>query len=691
MQWHLKELNILALVEAPKAQIIPHELSIHEDERIDPYYWLNQRENPEVIAYLKSENSYTKEVMKPTESLQEDLYQEIISRLKEDDESVPYFKNGYWYYQRYIAGAEHPLYCRKAQSLDAKEEVMLDMDEMAKQHAYYHIAGMSVSPDNSKLAYGEDVVSRRIYTIKIRDLRSGAFLEHEIQGTTGGSSWSADGRYLFYTLRDEQTLRSHKVMRYDMEKASSTVVFEEDDETFYCHCYKSKSRKFLIIASSSTTTDEYRFLSADDPLGTFEIFQARTSGMEYSISHFKDRWYILTNWHATNFRLMETLLDETARGHWKELIAHREDTLIEGIETFNRYLVIEEKIKGLNHLRVIDQVLNKEHYLPFDDQTYSCWTGVNPEFDSEVLRFGYSSLTTPTSIFDYNMRTGDKKLMKQQEVVGGYSSSEYDSKRLEVEARDGTKVPISLVYRVDKRQGPMPVLLYGYGSYGHSIDPYFSSVRLSLLDRGFAFAIAHIRGGEDMGRAWYDSGKLLNKKNSFFDFIDCGHFLIEQGWARKDGLYAMGGSAGGLLMGAVINLEPELWSGVVAAVPFVDVVTTMLDESIPLTTGEYDEWGNPNDPEFYQYIKSYSPYDNVVDQSYPPMLVTTGLHDSQVQYWEPAKWIAKMRTLTQNRQPLLLFTNMEAGHGGASGRYETHKETALEYAFLLMLENEELV
>ena len=673
-------------MQEPKAKKINKELISHGDIRIDPYYWLNDRENPEVIDYLNKENEYTQYKLKPTEQLQDKLYKEIVGRIKEQDESVPYFKNGYWYYTRYEEGQEHPIYCRKKESLDSEELILVNVNELAKPHAYYHLAGMSVSPNNRYLAYGEDTVSRRIYTIHIKDLESGKLLDLEIKQTTGGSAWASDNQTLFYTEKDDKTLRSHRINKIDIKSKAQTVVFEEKDETFYCHVSRSKSQKYLIISSDSTLTSEYQYLDVDNPDGKFEVFQERIRGVEYSTSHFEDGWYILTNWDAQNFRLMHCKEGQTSREHWTEVIAHRPETLIEGIELFKNFMVVEERTIGLNHLRVINQSDKSEYYIPFNDEAYSCWTGVNPEYDTEVLRMGYTSLTTPTSIFDFNLRTRDNKLMKQQEIVGGYNPALYESKRLTVKARDGKEVPISLVYKKDLFNNENPLLLYAYGSYGHSLDPYFSSVRLSLLNRGFVFAIAHIRGGEDLGRAWYDDGKLLNKKNTFNDYIDCAEYLKANSWCHSDKLYAMGGSAGGLLMGAVINDRPDLWKGVIAAVPFVDVVTTMLDDTIPLTTGEYDEWGNPNEEEYYHYIKSYSPYDNVKTQEYPNMLVTTGLHDSQVQYWEPAKWVAKLRDIKTDNNLLLLHTNMETGHGGASGRYAVHKETAMEYAFFLMLE-----
>lgn len=688
--FHLRGFQfIIAAMQAPKAKKIPKELQIHGDIRVDNYFWLNDRKNQEVIDYLNEENAYTKEVLKPTEAFQDKLYKEIIGRIKEDDESVPYKMNGYWYYTRFEKGDEHPIYCRKKESLDNDEEILLNVNDLAKDHAYYDIGGLSISPNNQLMIFGEDTVSRRIYTLKMKDLTTNEILDFEINGTTGGASWATDNQTIFFTEKDEKTLRSYQIKSYNILTKEEKIRFIETDDTFYCGVYKSKSKKYIIISSGSTLTSEYQFIPAETPDAEFKVFQPRIRGMEYGISHFENKWYVLTNWEAQNFRLMETDEVLTERKHWNEVIAHREDTLLEGMEIFRNHLVLEERRGGQNHMRIINQQTEKEYYMEFDSETYNAWSSINTEFDTEILRYGYTSMTTPSSVFDYNMNTGERVLLKQHEVVGGYEESNYASKRLWVSARDGAKIPLSVVYKKGQNEEidePKPLLLYAYGSYGHSLDPYFSATRLSLLDRGFIYVIAHIRGGEDLGRAWYEDGKLLNKKNTFFDFIDCGKFLIANRYTTPENLYAMGGSAGGLLMGAVINLEPNMWNGVVAAVPFVDVVTTMLDDSIPLTTGEYDEWGNPNDEEYYHYIKSYSPYDNVEAKNYPNMLVTTGLHDSQVQYWEPAKWVAKLRELKTDNNILIMHCNMDTGHGGASGRFAAHKETAMEYAFLFMLE-----
>lgn len=678
-------------MQAPQAKKVPKELKIHGDTRIDNYFWLNDRENPEVIDYLNAENDYGKEVMKPTEKLQEELYEEMVSRIKKDDESVPYKKKGYWYYTRFIEEGQYPIYCRKKDTMENPEEILMDVNVMAEGHSYYSLGGLSISPDNKYLIFGEDTVSRRIYTLKMKSMETGELLELNIPGTTGGASWAGDSQTIFFTLKDETTLRSAKIMSYNILTKEEKVRFIEIDDTFNCGVYKSKSEKYIIISSGASITSEYQFIPADRPDDAFTVFQPRIRGLEYSISHFENKWYVMTNWDAQNFKLMETDEVLTGRSNWKEVIGHREDTLLEGIETFRNFMVVEERTNGQNFIRVINQKTNEEHYMEFESETYNCWTSTNVDFETEILRYGYTSMTTPSSVFDYNMATRENVLLKQQIVLGGYDESLYDSKRMWATARDGKKVPMSVVYRKQVQgQNPglkkRPTLLYAYGSYGHSLDPYFSSIRLSLLDRGFVYVIAHIRGGEDLGRQWYDDGKLLKKKNTFTDYIDCAEHLIAEEITTTEHLYAQGGSAGGLLMGAVMNMRPDLWNGVIAQVPFVDVVSTMLDDTIPLTTGEYDEWGNPNEEEYYHYIKSYSPYDNIESKDYPNTLITTGLHDSQVQYWEPAKWIAKLREVKTDDNILIMDCNMETGHGGASGRFEALKETAKEFAFIFMLE-----
>lgn len=678
-------------LQPPVAKIVPKTLEKHGDKRIDNYYWLNERENPEVIDYLNKENDYYQKSTAHTKQLQDDLFLEMKGRIKEDDSSVPYLYNGYYYITRFEKGKDYPIYSRKKGSLDAKEEIMFDCNEMAKGHSYFNLSGISVSEDNKWVAFGVDLVSRRQYTIQIKNLETGEILPVKLENTTGGSTWAGDNKTLFYTRKDAQTLRSDKVYKHTLgtDASADTMVFHEKDDTFSTFVYKEKSKKYLVIGSSSTLTSEYQILDAKNPNGEFKLFQKRTRGLEYSISHYGDSFYIVTNKDkATNFKLMKTPETATSAENWTDLIGHRKDVLLEGIEIFKDYLVVEERSNGLNKIQIRPWNGKGEYYLPFNSETYTAYTTTNVDFDTEILRYGYQSMATPSSVIDFNMRTQEKKVLKEQEVLGGkFDKNNYVEERVWATAADGTKVPISMVYRKGiKKDGKNPLLLYAYGSYGATMDPYFSSTRLSLLDRGFIYAIAHIRGGEDLGREWYENGKLLKKINTFTDFIDCSKFVIAEKYTSSEHLYAEGGSAGGLLMGAIVNMNPELYNGVIAQVPFVDVVTTMLDDSIPLTTGEYDEWGNPNDKVYYDYMLSYSPYDQVKAQAYPNMYVSTGLHDSQVQYWEPAKWVAKLRVMNTNDKQLFLDTNMDAGHGGASGRFEALKELAKEFAFLLDLE-----
>jgi len=676
-------------IQPPDAEKKPKELTIHGDTRVDNYYWLNQRDNQQVIDYLKAENAYTRAMLEPTEELQEELFQEMKGRIKEDDQSVPYKKNGYYYYSRYEEGKQYPIYCRKKGSLDAREEVMLDVNKMAEGYNFYRVTGLSVSPDNSMLAYGVDTVGRRKYTIHIKNLHTGENHQEAIPMTTGRAVWTSDNEHLFYTQKQDQTLRSHKVFRHQLGTPATEdrEVYHESDETFSTHVFKTRSEAYIMIASSSTMSDEYRYLDAGNPTGNFNIVQPRERGLEYSVSHFGEHFYIRTNWQAQNFRLMKAPVDNSRKGNWQEVIPHREDVLLKGIEIFSDYLVVNERKKGLTELRVIPWENEEAYYIDFEEEVYSAYISNNPDFDSKYLRYSYSSMTTPRSTYDYNMKTRERELKKRDEVLGDFDPEHYEARRLWAEADDGKKVPISMVYRKGmEKDGSNPTLLYGYGSYGYTREAGFSSTRLSLLDRGFIYAIAHVRGSQYLGREWYEDGKLLNKRNTFTDFNDCAEHLIAEGYTAPNHLYAMGGSAGGLLMGAIVNMQPKLYHGVVAAVPFVDIVTTMLDESIPLTTSEFDEWGNPQKEKYYEYMLSYSPYDNVKEQPYPHMLVTTGLHDSQVQYWEPAKWVAQLRDKKTGDNLLLLHTNMEAGHGGSSGRYEALRETAREYAFFLYLE-----
>ncbi|WP_321516876.1 S9 family peptidase [Marinifilum fragile] len=673
------------LPNPPDAQKIPKELKIHDHTRIDNYYWLNQREDSAVINYLTAENNYTDAVMKHTEEFQTKLFDEMVARIKKTDESVPAKSNGYYYYSRTEGEAEYPLYCRKEGELDAEEQIMLNVPEMAKGFSYYSIGSYSVSEDNKILAYSEDTLSRRKYTIKFKSLVDDKVYTDEIANTTGGITWASDNKTVFYTVKHPETLLPYKVYKHVLGTSAKNdeLVYEEKDNTFYTFCYKTKSRKYIMIGVSSTVSSEYRYIDASKPNSEFKVIQPRERDLEYGIAHYKDHFYIRTNYQAKNFRMMKTPVNKTTKENWIEMIPNRDDVFLSNFEIFQNYLVVGERKNGLNQIRIRNWENGEEHYLDFGEETYDAWISANPEFESDVLRYGYTSLTTPSSTIDYNMGTKEKTIMKQQEVLGGFNKDNYEAKRLWATAEDGTKVPISLVYRKDKFQkGKNPLWLSAYGSYGSSSDVYFSSVRLSLLDRGFVVATAHVRGGQEMGRYWYEDGKLLKKKNTFTDFNSCAEHMVAEGYAAKDKVFAWGGSAGGLLMGAIVNMKPELYRGVIAAVPFVDVVTTMLDESIPLTTGEFDEWGNPKNKEYYDYMLSYSPYDNVKKQNYPALLVTTGLHDSQVQYWEPAKWVAKLRDMKTDDNPLLLKTNMDFGHGGASGRFERLKEVALEYAFV---------
>lgn len=693
------------LPPAPTAEKKDCVLTIHDDTRVDPYFWMRlsdeqkiaetpDAQTQKVVDYLNAENTYTEEVMSHTEALQEKLYEEMVDRIKQNDESVPYFKNGYWYYTRFEEGKEYPIYCRKKETLDAPEETLLDVNELAEGEAYYAARGLEVSPDNKILAFGEDRLSRRVYTIRFKNLETGEFLPDELSNTTGGGAWANDNQTYFYTTKNEVSLLSEKIWKHKLgeDQTKDELQLHETDPSFYIGVSRSKSGEYIIIGEESTLVSDYHILDADRPDSGFRQFSPRESAHEYSIEHFEDKFYILTNWDAPNFRLMETPENATAKENWTEVVPHREDVLLSGMEVFSNYLVLRERTNALTRLLVMNQQSEEEHYIEFDEPAYVVYTSANPEFDTEILRFGYSSLTTPNSIYDYNMQTRERELKKQEEVVGGHNPADYVTERLFATARDGVKVPVSLVYKKGfVKNGEAPLLLYAYGSYGSSTDPRFSSTNLSLLDRGFVYAIAHIRGGQEMGRQWYEDGKMFNKKNTFNDFVDCAKFLIAEQYTSPEHLYARGGSAGGLLMGAVVNQAPELFNGVVAAVPFVDVVSTMLDETIPLTTNEFDEWGNPKNKDSYEYMLSYSPYDQVEAKEYPNMLVTTGYFDSQVQYWEPAKWVAKLRDKKTDDNILILHTNMEAGHGGASGRFQRYKERALQFAFFLTLEGRDAV
>lgn len=676
---------------APIAKKVPFEITTHGDTRIDNYYWMRdmERKDPEIIAHLEAENAFTKAEMAHTESLQKELFDELKGRIKQTDESVPYFYDGFFYYTRFEEGKEYPIYCRKAESLDNAEQIMLEVNEMAKGLSYYQVASTSISTNNNLLAFSEDTLSRRIYTIRFKDLATEEYLNDKIEGTAGSLVWANDNKTVFYVRKEEGTLRSHKIFKHVLgtDSENDEEVFHETDPTFNVGLGKSKSKKWIFIHSGSTVSDEYQMLKADAPEASWTLLEPRKRDLEYGVLHYKEHFYITTNLEAKNFRIMKVSDQNPSMENWEEVIAHRDDVLIEDVDVFADYLVITEKANAQANLRVIRWDEKEDFYIPFEEDAYQVYTGTNVDFNTNKLRLGYQSMTTPSSVIEYDMVSKDRKVLKQQEVLGGFDKEEYKAERIWATARDGAEVPMSIVYKKGtKLNANTPLLLYGYGSYGHTIDPYFSPSRLSLLDRGFVFAIAHIRGSQMMGREWYNKGKMLNKLNTFNDFIDCAEHLINLNYTSSKHLYAMGGSAGGLLMGTIINLRPELWNGVIAAVPFVDVVTTMLDETIPLTTGEFDEWGNPKNEDYYRYIKSYSPYDNIETKNYPNLLVTTGLHDSQVQYWEPAKWVALLREKKTDQNKLMMLTNMEFGHSGASGRFEVYKEIALEYAFLLDLE-----
>ena len=688
-------------VDAPDAKQESHITEIHDLKLEDPYFWMRlsdeqkEADTPDeqtaaVVDYLNKENNYKDVVLAPTQKLQDALYDEIVGRIVKDDESVPVLYRGYWYYTRFEEGNEYAFNCRKKGSMDADEEIMLNGPELAKGHSYFSIGGSSVSPNNELLVYGVDVVSRRQYTLYFKDLNTGELYEDVIPETTGGAVWANDNKTVFYTKKDPQTLRSFQVYKHVLGTPVSEdkLVFEETDETFFVGVGKSKSQEYIMISSSSTLSTETRYIKADAPDSDWTIVHPREADHEYGVSHYGDHFYIRTNKGAKNFKLVKTPVGNTSEELWEDVIPHREDVLLEGTDFFSSHLVLSERKEGLNQIRIIKWDESEDYYLQFNDPAYMAFTGANPDYDSENLRFGYTSLTTPYTTYEHSFADRSREQLKQQKVLGGdFDPANYQSERIMVEARDGVKVPVSIVYRKGtEMNGENPLLLYAYGSYGSSMDPGFSSTRLSLLDRGFVYALAHIRGGSEMGRGWYEDGKLFNKMNTFTDFIDCGEALVERGYTSPDHMYAMGGSAGGLLMGAVMNMAPDLFNGVLAAVPFVDVINTMLDETIPLTTFEFDKWGNPKEKDYFDYIMKYSPYDNVEAKDYPHTLITTGYWDSQVQYWEPAKWIAKLRDVKTDDNVLIMYCNMETGHGGASGRFARYKEVAMEYSFMFMLE-----
>jgi len=694
--------------DAPRAAARAHTIASPHGGRSDPYYWLrdDRRQDGEVLAYLKAEKSYKERQMAALKPLEDKLYAEIIGRLKPDDASVPYRKNGYWYYSRFEPGKEHPIFARRKASMDAPEQVILDANEraaahLAAGHDYYQIGAVEVSPDAGWLAFCEDTVGRREYCLRFKNLRSGELLPEAIGDVESGLAWANDNKTLLYVEKDPQTLLGRYVKKHRLgdDPGLDALVYAQADQSFYTGVAKSKSDRFIFIHMESTVSSEWHYAEADDASLAFKVFLPHERDHEYQIEHLADRFIVRTNWQACNFRLMQAPIDAAGdRAVWQDVVAHCEDVFIQDFEVFERFIALSVRTGGLRKISIrplaaaggaagagdSPEATPAAFYVSSDEPAYTMAISVNPELDTDTLRYTYSSLTTPTSVYDYHMRTGERTLLKRDPVLGGFDPKDYQTEFLFAPARDGKRIPVSLVYRKDfVRNGTAPLLQYAYGSYGLSMDPGFSSARLSLLDRGFVYAIAHVRGGQEMGRAWYDDGRLLNKKNSFTDFIDVTHELVALRYADGAKVFAMGGSAGGLLMGAIANMRPQDYRGIIAQVPFVDVVTTMLDDGIPLTTNEYDEWGNPAERRAYDYMLSYSPYDNVRPQAYPAMLVTTGLWDSQVQYYEPAKWVAKLRSLKTDRNPLLLHVDMEAGHGGKSGRYQRYRETAMEYAFVL--------
>lgn len=678
-------------ISTPTVEKKAKDFLMHGDKRVDEYYWLNERENPKVIDYLKAENAYVDTMMSGTKELQEKLFQEMKGRIKEKDESVPVLNNGYFYYNKFEEGKQYPIFCRKKGSLDAPEEIMFDQNKMAEGHKYYSVGVIRISDNNELAAFTTDHVSRRLYNLQIKNLTTGEVYPETIPNVEGGSIvWASDNKTIFYILQDTTTLLGYQVYRHTLgtDPGNDVLMYEEKDDRYYLDIGRTRSKKYVTIASSmNEVSTEYRLLDASDPTGAFKVFEPRKMDFQYHIDHAADgKFYILTDWDAPNFRVMASEDGKTGKENWIELIPARKDVYIADFNTFKNHLVLTEVKDAMRQIRVIKQASKKDEYIAFDEKVYTAGQSSNPESNTNILRIVYTSMTTPYTVIDYNMDTKEKTVKKETEVIG-YKKEGYETDRIWATARDGVKVPVTLLYKKGmKKDGANPLLLMAYGSYGNSIFPGFNSTVISLVDRGFIYTIAHVRGGQEMGRTWYDNGHLLKKKNTFYDFIDCGEFLVKENYTSNKHLYANGGSAGGLLMGAVLNLAPEMWNGVVAEVPFVDVITTMSDASIPLTTGEYKEWGNPADSTEYFYMKSYSPYDNVEAKNYPNILVTTGLHDSQVQYFEPAKWVAKLREFNKSKNVILFKTNMDAGHGGASGRFESLREDALNYAFLLALE-----
>ena len=669
----------------PVATRIPRDVTVQGDERVDPYFWLRERDNPEVRAYLEAENAYTAAKLRHTQALQENLYDEIVGRIKETDTTVPEKVDDYYYYERTEEGKQYPLHCRRRSGDDAPEEILIDENALAEGHSYFSLGAFAQSPDHRLLAYSVDTTGSEQHTLYILDIEAGGHLDDPIHDTYYGVEWANDGETLYYTTMDE-SLRPDKLRRHRLGDpiAQDVVVFHEPDAAFYLSVSKSRSRRFIFVNLSSNTTTEEHFLDANDPTGEFRVIEPRRHEIEYYSAHHEDAFFILTNDEARNFRVMRAPVEKPSRANWREVLPHRKKIKVDDIDTFRNHIVVYERENGLKRIRVTDLRSHRHHYMEFREPVYTVWAAGNPEYDTHLLRFNYSSLVTPRSVIDYDMDGREQRLMKRYEVPGGYDCGHYTSERLFASAADGSRIPISVVYRNDvELDGSAPLYLYGYGAYGASIEPHFVPSRLSLLDRGVVFAIAHVRGGGTLGREWYERGKLLNKRNTFTDFIACAEHLIENKYTSKGRIVCSGGSAGGLLVGAVLNLRPDLWGAALASVPFVDVVNTMLDETIPLTVIEYEEWGNPADLKYYEYMRSYSPYDNVRGQAYPPLLVTAGLNDPRVQYWEPAKWVARLRHEKVDDNLLLLHVNMSEGHSGASGRYDYIREVARDFAFIL--------
>lgn len=678
--FHPEQFTIQHPEQKPKELI-----SASGDRRIDEYYWLNERENPAVTAYLEAENRYADSVLAPVEGLRNTLFEELKARIKEDDSSVPYFKNGYWYISRFEKGKEYPIYSRKKGVLEASEEIMIDVNELAKGHEYCQLGGFSVSPDNQTIAYGVDYTGRNLFKLYFKDLATHAMLPDCFE-YGGEAEWANDSKNVLYDTKDAVTLRNDKIWRHTLgtDHASDKMMFHEKDETQYAFLSKTKSEQYFLINCAYTQTVEVFYLNADTPEGSFQSVRPREHDFFYEITHRDDKFLIKTNWNAPNFRLMEAPVSDPRRENWVDVLPHREDVLLEGLTVFKDYLVTAERKGGLNQIHVIRWSDKSDYYIEIGEPTYAANIDNNPEFDTKTLRYNFASMKTPATVVDYNMETRAKEVKKVAPVLGNFDTNNYQTEFAWVTARDGTKVPVSIFYKKGlKLDGSAPCHLTGYGSYGFSYDPGFSRDKISLVDRGFVVAIAHIRGGMEMGYKWYEDGKTLHKMNTFTDFIDCADFLVQGKYTSSDRLFAEGRSAGGLLMGAVTNMRPDLFKGIITGVPFVDVLTTMSDPSIPLTTGEYSEWGNPAIKEQYDYMKQYSPYDNMKKGDYPNMLVLTSFSDSQVQYFEPAKYVARLRGLKTDHNVLLFKTNMTGSHGGSSGRFERLKERALEYSWMM--------